>query len=449
LPERLTVTAPDPATDHQPGMQYAERIAHFAGEQAQLQVAVLLSANEGKRLADALLFDRWASRERGAVSVTRAQARLVPTDVVTLDGQRVRVLSRADEGGVIRLEWVADDADVIEQTSSGVQGEFPEQALAATVPTTLLVLDTALLRDADNSPGAYVAAWGIAPHWRGAVVLASDDAGATWARELTMPAPGSSVGVATNALGNFTGGHVFDEANTLTVSMRNGAPASATRAAVLAGSNYAAVRAGDGWEVIQYRDATLEDDGTYTLRGLLRGRRGTEWAIGQHDARDVVVLLTTATIRTLDIESSLVGVSRAYRPVSVGDTIAQTTEQAETISAERLKPWAPVDLRAARASDGAITLTWKRRTRLSCRFTGTGGINVPLGEASEAYEVEVFNGAGYASVVRTITGLSSAQATYSAAQQVSDFGSLRSVVYVRVYQLSAAVDRGHELQAAA
>jgi hypothetical protein len=36
-----------------------------------------------------------------------------------------------------------------------------------------------------------------------------------------------------------------------------------------------------GDEILYFRDATLESDGTYTLRGLLRGRRGSEYAMAR------------------------------------------------------------------------------------------------------------------------------------------------------------------------
>ena len=46
-----------------------------------------------------------------------------------------------------------------------------------------------------------------------------------------------------------------------------------------------------------------------------------------------------------------------------------------------------------------------------------------------------------ANVVRTISS-TTPTASYSAAQQVADFGSAQSSVSVRVYQLSASVGRG-------
>jgi hypothetical protein len=63
---------------------------------------------------------------------------------------------------------------------------------------------------------------------------------------------------------------------------------------------------------------------------------------------------------------------------------------------------------------------------------------VPLNEESARYEVDVMNGA---TVVRTIA-TTTPTASYSAAQQIADFGSAQSAISVRVYQLSASVGRG-------
>jgi hypothetical protein len=63
---------------------------------------------------------------------------------------------------------------------------------------------------------------------------------------------------------------------------------------------------------------------------------------------------------------------------------------------------------------------------------------VPLGEDSEAYEVNVMNGAA---VVRTLTS-STPTVTYTATQQTADFGAPQSSYTVRVYQISASYGRG-------
>jgi hypothetical protein len=90
---------------------------------------------------------------------------------------------------------------------------------------------------------------------------------------------------------------------------------------------------------------------------------------------------------------------------------------------------------------GDIVISWKRRTRI-------GGDSweqpeVPLGEDSENYEIDIFSGT---TVVRTLQS-STPQATYTLPQQTTDFGGQQWSVNVAVYQLSAVFGRGAERKA--
>jgi hypothetical protein len=100
-----------------------------------------------------------------------------------------------------------------------------------------------------------------------------------------------------------------------------------------------------------------------------------------------------------------------------------------------LKPLSPVHVAARRAGDG-IHISWIRRTRID----GDGwGIEVPLGEESEAYALEILSGSA---VVRTIA-CAVPQALYAAADELADFGALQTSLRIRVSQLSRTVGAGH------
>jgi hypothetical protein len=124
-------------------------------------------------------------------------------------------------------------------------------------------------------------------------------------------------------------------------------------------------------------------------------------------------------------------------------SIYETVETApatvtKSIRGRAERPYAPAHLAGTREGDGNLTITWVRRTRVNgSRADGIG--DVPLGEAADAYKVEILEGD---IVVRTIAGLSTPTATYSAAEQTTDFGAPQVSIAVRVYQLSAVVGRG-------
>lgn len=451
LPAELTVTGKDPARDYQSGTQYGARVVGLSGDVQAFQSAVVLSSNEQIRLAASKLFSSWAERNNAAWSTTRKHSRLVPTDVITLDGRRVRITEKDDQSSVVNWRGVTDDADTFNQTMLAVNGVFPRRTVHKVQPTTWGLLDGPLLRDADDTPGSYIWFTGYGDGWDGGVLLASDNAGETWVREATLPRPGSSIGTATSALGNFTRGNLFDDTNALSVIFSTSAesPSSASRAAVRGGANAMALYGANGWEVLQYRTATLELDGSYTLTGLLRGRRGTGHAVAGHAIGDRAVLLSTSGIRTMAFESTLIGVPRDYRAVSIGADLDSTGNRVLTVEAERLKPFAPVGLRALRdVATGDITLTWRRRTRYAHRFLAVGVVP-PVGEVTELYTATVWTDSSYAVVKRVLPTATSPTASYTSAQQVTDFGTNQATIYVTVTQTSAVVGAGHELRKAA
>lgn len=294
------------------------------------------------------------------------------------------------------------------------------------------------LRDADNDAGFYAAACAADPAatWRGAVLYVSADAGASYQRVADILRE-SVMGITTTALGNFLSGNIPDELNSVNVMLSHGSLSSTTNAGLLSGTNLCVIAD----EILQFRDATLEDDGSYTLRGFLRGRRGSEYAMADHAIADRFILLDTATLVRIESDTSLIGMERLYKAVSGGTSLAAATAKAFTNQATGLKPYAPVHLGGGRDASGNLTLNWVRRTRIGGEWRD--GVDVQLGESSEGYVVEIYDGSDYSSVVRTIEGLTSPTASYSAADQTSDGLTPGATVYFKVYQLSAIVGRGH------
>jgi hypothetical protein len=111
-------------------------------------------------------------------------------------------------------------------------------------------------------------------------------------------------------------------------------------------------------------------------------------------------------------------------------------EWTSTPGGTALRPLEPVHL-SGRCTDQGVILSWIRRTRLSGDAWEVA--EVPLGEASEAYRVEVLDGAG--AVVRVINATTPAL-LYPAADEISDFGTPQASLRVRVAQLSAVLGPG-------
>jgi hypothetical protein len=220
--------------------------------------------------------------------------------------------------------------------------------------------------------------------------------------------------------------------------LHGGALASLSDARLLGGSNSVAVRNADGgWEILQFANAELVAANTYRLSRLLRGQAGSESAMAA---------LLPAGAPFVVLDRSLVPIARGLdaleRPLSLrvvgnGRSHDDASAVALTLTPDRsaLLPLAPVHVKAARKPDG-VHISWIRRTR----FDGDGwNAEVPLGEDSEAYRLEIFSGG---SVVRSIACATS-QALYAVADEVADFGAPQPSLHLRVAQLSGTVGAGH------
>lgn len=453
LPSRIDVSFIDAEADYQPGLQQARRLTASHENILTLQLPIALTTLEAARLAETHLnIAWWMGQYNLDMTLTFDHLRLVPTDVVDLPvfGQQVsaRLLDiTAGAPGLMQIQGVPDLPSLYVGAAVGADPVDLAQVLGITGPMRMVLMDCVMLRDTDNAPGLYVAGCGYMSTWPSGIVMRSNDGGATYGQAAVVTAAATAtVGYATAALGN-ADCRVWDAANALNVRLLAGKTlSSATLAAVLNGANAALLGAQGRWELIQFRTAVLQADGTYTLTDLLRGRRGTEHAAASHDQFDTFVLLTDTSIQDIALSSGEIGATRHYKAVTRGQALESVAAERQTYAGERLECLSPVLLGGGRDASGNITLTWVRRDRINAGWLNN--IDVPLSEASESYEVDIYTNNTYGTVKRTLTGLSGTTASYPSATQVTDFGANQATVYLRVYQLSATAGRGHYLQGA-
>lgn len=414
IPAQISLSYLNADADYNVATEHSDRLATESTSPATVQLPMAFTASEAKGIVDAMLADAFFGRIGGEFALPLAYSRHTPTDVLVLtdaDGTtyRARVVRREQAGPVVKGEWVLDDTTAL--VSAGITSDdyTPSLSVALPGPTALTLLDIPILRDADDAPGIYAAAKPIGTVWPGAALMTSV-AGGDYTEAGTFTAR-AVVGTTTVALTNYTGGNVFDEAGSVTVDVGAGELASATREAVL---NTDANALLVGGEVIQFRTAALQSAGVYKLTGLLRGRRGTEWAMTGHAIGETVVLLRTAGMLRVSYDAARIGQSADYKAVTFGKTLSSATARSITDTGIALKPFAPVNLRAGTGSAGEYQITWDRRSRLSYRWPSTSSL--PLGENDEEYSVELLN---LSSVVVDTQIVSAASATISGATRAS------------------------------
>lgn len=438
LPRHVSIVYLNRLLNYQTSTQYSQREATLSKERVTIDLPVVFSDQSAKNVADIRLFSEWVGRTSFRFTVPIKYMQLEPTDVITVSASgvthRMRITSvQLQAPRVLEMRAVAEDISAYDFYTQPGAGSQLLQQNNNIPPTRLELLDMPATPGDDNDKSILrMAAIGITANWTGTAIYRSDDGGGSYDFMLNVTTPG----IIGNADGILASGPttVFDEVNTVTIILTGtGELQSATEIAVLNGANAAML----GSEMIQFKTATLVEPGKYTLGGLLRGRLGSEWAVGTHAAGERFVLLNGSVSKTI-LGNAIIGLLRNYKPVTFNSTLAAASAQDFTYIGVALKPYSPVQIIGTRDGSNNLTIDWVRRTRIDGGWKD--GVDVPLNEESEAYEVEIFNGL---TVVRTLTGLTTPTANYSAAQQTTDFGSPQASVSVKVYQLSAIVGRGY------
>lgn len=426
LPREVTVRFPDIDRGWEQNAQSWRRpispTATMSSVVAQtMDLPIPLTADEGKTVARRMCIATWRERTRLSFPVGPRHARLVPTDPVsvgTRDGAsiRCRILSVQDGANwTRRIEAVTEDAAVygLGATADG-GGHWDEPQMPLPYYTRLVLPDLALVHDGDDTGQAALREYAFAcaydgQRWRGVRLVRSADL-AAWSDLGTITTP-AAWGTVTAMPAAPRTPWTWDEAGELVVRMADGEPQSATELEVLNWANMAALVGTDGTaEIIQFRTATDNGDGTFTLTGLLRGRRGTEDRIASRAAGDLFILLDASRVgfSSLTTEAAATRYLRAVSVFESVQTAASTVTKSRRGRAET--PYAPAHVAGSRDGSDNLTLTWIRRTRVGGEWLdGTG--TVPVSEGAEAYEVDILDGP--APVGRTY----SASSVYSGANQ--------------------------------
>jgi hypothetical protein len=424
--------------DQQPNTAHAQRIGAAVDSARALSVdlsTLVLTADEGRQMAEGYLRRQWYGAERYDLSVTRAFSALEPGDVRSLtldDVTRSAKLARLEFGanGVLTCEFERDTPGIhAVSTLTGAEGDGHRESVVTAVGyTNGMVLDIPLADDADEGLNVYLAAgpYSTGVTWPGAVFYRSDD-GIDYTDEFAAVASndqatiGYSSGVLADALPT-----VWDRKSTVTVVLHTGELTSATELEVMNGANLALL----GDELIQFATATLTGTNTYELSTLLRGRRGTEQHTGTHASGDRFVLLDARVSETMG--ASEIGDLIYFKPVTQGAQETAGFPQALTYTGASAKPYSPAHLEVVE-SGGDLVATWVRRTRIGGAWQDYN--DAALGEGSESYFVQVLDGSGVE--LRNAT-VSTATWTYTAAMRATDSGEAT----IRVRQVSTTAGNG-------
>ena len=430
LPATMWVVYFNMYADYQNGTQYARRIVTQSQANARVDLAIALSDEMAVAIANKLLYQTWVERTQATALTAIAYLWYEPTDVITANGYTLRITDKkVTQRGIVQFDGVqtAGSLYIAQPSPTPGQGQNNPPVLLPRLPTDLILLDVPLAVDTDPDASAYapMASQGGEGTWPGGIIYKSID-DATF-NNVATSTTACVMGTVDTALGPFYGGNMVDEINSfeVTVGVGGGEMASCSLDALYGGANLMLV----GLEYVQAMRRELIAPGRYLCSGLLRGRRGTEWAMQGHSAGEPFYNYPFIYFAMALSELAL---ERYYKGVTLNTSPALVDSIPFTSYGQAIRPYAPVLLGGGVNGSGDVTLTWTRRTRRGGAWIDFN--DVPLSEPSELFVVQIWD-AAYTVCARVITGISTESTVYTAAQQIADFGSTQEHIYWTVGQV--------------
>lgn len=430
-PNEIVLRYYEPERDYQTGLQRAW--SEGPGQVAdRIDLPATLSAPRAKAIAEARLERLWTEKARVSVTLPWTAMTVRPGDTVQIPGHpgSWRVAEFGLERMAVSLECVRAVGVSMATADVAAPGRVVSDPDLEHGPTHLALLDLPALDDVlDAAPRLLIAAAGSSPGWRSASLEASFDGGASFV-SLGRTAPPATMGV---ALGVLEPGQaaLFDTVTVIDVELLHDDMwlAGATDSALVSGANLAVL----GDELIQFGNAEALGANQFRLSRLLRGRRGSEWAMADHVIGERFVLLDSDTVKPLDMPVSALGGPIELLAVGLGDTDAPVSAS-DLVHGRSIRPPAPVHLSAYREADGAIRFAWVRRSRIG--WAWVSGAGVALGEEAERWRVTIEPVSGAPCTLETEAPFF----VYSAADQLADGTEAVDAFTLSVAQLGAIAE---------
>jgi len=300
----------------------------------------------------------------------------------------------------------------------------------------VLFLDLPILPSAQAAHEQFRIAAFASP-WRSQIVYSSPEEEG-YAHVATVPLP-AVIGEMVSASAGFFEGR-YDRTGAMTVALYDGALSSVSPALLLNGANTAAVRADNGeWEVLQFGQAEEILPSVWTLTLLLRAQCGTGDAAASGISPGAPFVLLDEAVVKAGLAPEQAGLPLNWRIGPSGKDFAGPyfvdMQMAGGMRAQL--PLPPVHLRCAAVAGGDLSLTWVRRGRVDA--ASWLGEDIPLGEESERYRIEIAPAGGTA--LRTAE-TPTPQWTYPAALQALDFPSRPAAAAFTVRQINPSAGAG-------
>jgi len=444
LPKKVTVACFNRENDYEQVTGSFSRQATISKVETSQTFGLSLTEAEASGIAEVLCHVAWTHRSAVQFTLPLDYLKLDVSDVITVtsDTQSYVIrITRVEIGqNELQCEGVYEDREIYSPVSVSALTDTSKKLIAKPGETLLYFLDIPLIDEPGREwwiqAGYYLAATGAEP-WAGCTI--QKKIAGVW-YDYTSFDVYSVCGQTKTVL---TGSSVpfVVTGDTVDVELVRGTLSSVTKDQLFAGDNLAAI----GSEIIAFQTATLISGSTYRLSNIIRGRFGTEWAMAGHALYDDFMLLDHS-VKFMPTGLHEIGIEQDYKAYSqtawtsifkYQDPPEPITDHQFTWQGESMRPRSSVHIYAERGWDGARYINWTRRERLDGTWRDI--VDVSNYEPTMEFEVRIMDGAAIKRIIPVTDAL---WATYSAADQTTDFGSVQPSIDVNIYRYSARVGLG-------
>lgn len=423
---------------YEPGVQTTIRQKTNSAKVSNYQFNVALPDNKAKQISEIIMYNEWVEKTTVEFTLPIYFIHINPATVISLtykgDTRIVRITNiELTTDKTLILKGAIDNIDTYYSEAVGTNTNNSEVIVTQVPiisPSYIEPLDIPMLDNAYNLPGIYLAASGYGQSWPGCAVWKSVNIENSYTFNNATNKSAHTGRVASALASGPT--HLIDKENTVDIILNSGSLYDITEENLLNANNYILI----GSEVLQYQEYVDNLDGTHTLSNLLRGRRGTEWAIATHSVGELFVILSNSLL--FDSTASL-NVETYYKAVTTSTFVEDAVSKhivPKLVSSMPLSPWY---VRSERNSSNDLLVKWMRRSRSVSGYFKT----LQLFEESEMYEIDILDSSN--NILVTKSGIIEETYIYTNTDQLLDNPAhiTGDPVNVIVYQISDTVQRGY------
>jgi hypothetical protein len=433
LPAQLSLGHAGLFCDYESRHSYSRRVGEGGNPMQSLSLPLVLPDSMAAGALETALRERWTARETLAIGLPHRFAALCPGDCLRLEGDagdRLWRIERIEDGAFRRLHLRATGRpELLPAIAEGQPGRLRAMAHYAAPQFVLMNLPVE-----PSTPDIHVHAALAADPWAKLYAIRSSPGEDGF--QLRETVSGRAIaGELAEALAPGVEGR-WDDAAMLRVILSGGALESRETAHVLNGANAAAIEAANGeWEIVQFRSATLLDDGSWRLSRLLRGQIGTDPAMQAGSAAGSRFVLLDEGVKRIGLGALEAGLELNWL---AGPVFSPLASDSQTLCQHRhedmaRRPLSPVHLRGERDEHGVCRFHWIRRSRIAS--DSWDAAEIPLGEIDERYRLSILDAGGDTlRVVETTTRW----AEYPPELEFADFGETQAQLRIAVAQIGSA-----------